>query len=81
MRYWKYCSSEFTTWLSDGGTPVNVANSNGQVVQLRDNQIFRPSLTSSTNRIAYANNMIPEAEFSPAAVALLNFSRGPIVRD
>ncbi len=60
-----------------GGTPINVTNSNGQVVQLRDNQVFRPSLTSSTNRIAYANNMIPQAEFSPAAVALLKLLPGP----
>lgn len=55
-----------------GGTAVNVTNSNGQVIQLRDNQIFRPSFTSSTNRIAYANNMIPQNEFNPAAVAVLN---------
>lgn len=55
-----------------GGTAVNVTNSNGQMVQLRDGQIFRPSLTSSTSRIAYTNNIIPQAEFNPAARAILN---------
>lgn len=55
-----------------GGTAVNVTNSNGQVIQLRDNQIFRPSFTSATNRIAYANNIVPQGEFNPAAVAVLN---------
>ncbi|MEJ7861699.1 MAG: TonB-dependent receptor [Pyrinomonadaceae bacterium] len=55
-----------------GGTAVNVTNSNGQVVQLRDGQIFRPSLTSSTSRIAYTNNIIPQAELNPAARAVFN---------
>ncbi|MEP6703192.1 MAG: TonB-dependent receptor [Acidobacteriota bacterium] len=59
-----------------GGSAVNVTNSAGQTVQLRDNMIFRPSLTSSTTRIAYANNMIPQSEFSPVARAL--FSRLPL---
>jgi len=55
-----------------GGNPVSVTNSNGQIVQLRDGQIFRPSLTSSTSRIAYTNNVIPTGEISPAARALFN---------
>ncbi len=55
-----------------GATAVNDTNSNGQVVQRRDGQIFRPSLTSSTTRIAYANNIIPQSEFNPAARAILN---------
>jgi outer membrane receptor protein involved in Fe transport len=57
---------------STGGTAVNVTNSSGQIVQLRDGQIFRPSLTSASSRIAYANNIIPQAEFNPAARAILN---------
>lgn len=60
-----------------GGTAVNVTNSNGQVVQLRDNQIFRPSLASATNRIAYTNNIIPQAEFNPAAAAIFKLLPTP----
>lgn len=55
-----------------GATPVTDVDSNGQTIQRRDNQIYRPSLASSTTRIAYANNIIPQAEFSPAARALFN---------
>ncbi len=55
-----------------GGTPVMDTNTNGQMQQRRDNQIYRPSLTSSTNRIAYANNIIPQVEFNPAARAIFN---------
>ena len=55
-----------------GATAVNDTNSNGQTVQRRDGQIYRPSLTSATTRIAYANNIIPQAELSPAARAILN---------
>ncbi|MDQ3179986.1 MAG: carboxypeptidase regulatory-like domain-containing protein, partial [Acidobacteriota bacterium] len=55
-----------------GSNPVNAVNSLGQTIQVRDGQIFRPSLASSSSRIAYAGNIIPQAEFSPAARAILN---------
>ncbi len=55
-----------------GATAVNVTNSGGQIIQLRDGQIFRPSLTSSTSRIAYAGNIIPQTEINPAARAVFN---------
>ncbi len=61
-----------TAGCPTGATPVSDTNSNGQTAQRRDGQIFRPSLTSATTRIAYANNIIPQAEFNPAARALLN---------
>ncbi|MDQ3258457.1 MAG: carboxypeptidase regulatory-like domain-containing protein [Acidobacteriota bacterium] len=55
-----------------GATRVLDMSSNGQMIQRRDNQIYRPSLTSSTTRIAYADNIIPQAEFNPAARAIFN---------
>jgi outer membrane receptor protein involved in Fe transport len=55
-----------------GATPVNDTNNLGQPQQRRDGQIYRPTLTSSTTRVAYANNIIPAAEFNPAARALFN---------
>ncbi|MEO6655130.1 MAG: carboxypeptidase regulatory-like domain-containing protein, partial [Pyrinomonadaceae bacterium] len=55
-----------------GATPVNDTNNLGALQQRRDGQIYRPSLTTSTNRIAYANNIIPMAETSPAARAIFN---------
>ncbi len=55
-----------------GTVPLTATNTSGQVIQVRDGQIFRPSLTSASNRIAYANNIIPQAEFNPAARAILN---------
>jgi outer membrane receptor protein involved in Fe transport len=55
-----------------GGNPITDINTNGQMQQRRDGQIYRPSLASSTTRIAYANNMIPQAEVNPAARAIFN---------
>jgi len=59
-----------------GSNPVTAVNNLGQTVQVRDGQIFRPSLTSSSARIAYANNMIPQTEFSPAARAIFGLLPG-----
>lgn len=39
-------------------------------MQLRDGMIFRPSVTSSTSRVAHVGNIIPAGEISPAARAL-----------
>ncbi len=55
-----------------GSNPLTATNTSGQVIQVRDGQIFRPSLTSASNRIAYTNNIIPQSEFNPAARAILN---------
>jgi outer membrane receptor protein involved in Fe transport len=55
-----------------GFNPLTATSTTGQTIQIRDGQIFRPSLASASNRIAYANNIIPQAEFSPAARAILN---------
>lgn len=55
-----------------GTTTLNVTNTAGQTVQLRDGQIFRPTATGSTSRIAYAGNILPQAEINPAAAALFN---------
>jgi hypothetical protein len=45
---------------------ATATDTNGQVIQVRQNQIFRPGTA-----IAYANNTIPMSEFDPRAVALL----------
>ena len=72
------CVSGTTTVLSStpgcpaGATAVMDTNNLGQMQQRRNGQIYRPSLTSSTTRIAYANNIIPQAEFNPAARAVFN---------
>ena len=50
-----------------GNTPVMVTDTNGNLIQVRQNQIFRPS----DNR-AYANNIIPRADVDFRAIALLN---------
>lgn len=50
-----------------GNTPVMVTDTNGNLIQARQNQIFRPS----DNR-AYAGNIIPRADVDPRAIALLN---------
>ncbi len=55
-----------------GATAVTDTNNLGATQQRRDGQIYRPSLTSSTVRIAYANNIVPAGEISPAARGLLN---------
>lgn len=46
--------------------PVNVTDTNGNVIQARVGQIFRPS-----DHRAYAGNLIPTNTFDPAAALLL----------
>lgn len=46
--------------------PVNVTDTNGNAIQARVGQIFRPS-----DHRAYAGNLIPTNTFDPAAAALL----------
>ena len=46
--------------------PVNVTDTNGNTIQARAGQIFRPS-----DHRAYAGNMIPTNTFDPAAARLL----------
>lgn len=46
--------------------PVNVTDTNGNTIQARVGQIFRPS-----DHRAYAGNLIPTNTFDPAAAALL----------
>ena len=47
-------------------TPLLVTDTNGGIVQARQNQVFRPS-----DGRAYANNVIPSAEIDPRSRALL----------
>lgn len=56
----------FTTTAA-GNTPVMVTDTSGNLIQVRQNQIFR----QSDNR-AYANNIIPRADVDFRAIALLN---------
>ncbi|MEK7857003.1 MAG: TonB-dependent receptor, partial [Acidobacteriota bacterium] len=55
-----------------GSTTLTVMDTAGQTVQLRDGQIYRPTATGSTNRVAYAGNIIPQSEINPAVAALFN---------
>jgi Carboxypeptidase regulatory-like domain len=48
------------------GNPVNVIDTNGNTIQARVGQIFRPS-----DRRAYAGNQIPANTFDPVATQLL----------
>jgi hypothetical protein len=50
-----------------GNTPVNITDTNGNMIQARRGQLFRPG-----DRRAYAGNVIPVATFDPVAAALLN---------
>ncbi|HEX8116933.1 MAG TPA: TonB-dependent receptor, partial [Pyrinomonadaceae bacterium] len=54
------------TTTAAGNTPVNVTDTNGNTIQARVGQLFRPG-----DRRAYAGNVIPVAGFDPAAAALL----------
>ncbi|MEO7674111.1 MAG: TonB-dependent receptor [Pyrinomonadaceae bacterium] len=60
-----------------GSNPVNAVSNLGQTIQVREGQIYRPSLASSSTRIAYANNIIPQSEFNPAATAIFALLPGP----
>lgn len=55
------------TTTAAGNTPINVTDTNGNVIQARVGQLFRPG-----DRRAYAGNVIPVATFDPVAAALLN---------
>ena len=55
----------FTT-AAAGNTPVFVTDTNGNQIQARQSQIFRPA-----DGRAYANNIIPRADVDPRAIALL----------
>ena len=46
--------------------PVNVTDTNGNTIQARVGQIFRPS-----DHLAYAGNLIPATTFDPVAASLL----------
>src|SRR5262245_57792644 len=47
-------------------TPVNITDTNGNVIQARIGQIFRP-----TDHLAYAGNQVPVNTFDPAPALLL----------
>jgi hypothetical protein len=47
-------------------TPLNVTDTNGNVIQARAGMVFRPS-----DGRAYVGNIIPQTDFDPIAVALL----------
>lgn len=53
-----------------GATPITVTNTNNQIIQAQNGQLFRQSSVAA-NRLAYAGNIIPTAEFDPAARAIL----------
>ncbi|HEU4433574.1 MAG TPA: TonB-dependent receptor [Pyrinomonadaceae bacterium] len=47
-------------------TPLNVTDTNGNVIQARAGMVFRP-----TDGRAYVGNIIPQTDFDPIALALL----------
>ncbi len=59
-------SSGAVTTTATGNTPVLVIDTNGNSIQVRQNQIFRP-----TDKAAYAGNIIPTSDFDAAARILL----------
>ncbi|HEY8459280.1 MAG TPA: carboxypeptidase regulatory-like domain-containing protein, partial [Blastocatellia bacterium] len=52
---------------TDTGVPINVIDTNGNTIQARVGQIFRPG-----DKRAYAGNIIPLADFDPVARRLLD---------
>ncbi|HWO01709.1 MAG TPA: carboxypeptidase regulatory-like domain-containing protein [Blastocatellia bacterium] len=54
------------TTVPEGNTPVNVIDTNGNTIQARVGQIFRPA-----DKRAYAGNMVPIAAFDSTASQLL----------
>jgi len=54
------------TTSSSGNAPVNITNTNGNIIQARTGQLFRP-----TDHLAYAGNLIPTSSFDPVASSLL----------
>ena len=59
-------SSGAVTTTATGNTPITVTDTNGASIQVRQNQIFRPS-----DKLAYAGNIVPLADFDAAALRLL----------
>jgi hypothetical protein len=59
-------SSGAVTTIAAGNTPIMITDTNGNSIQVRQNQIFRP-----TDRLAYAGNIIPTADFDATARLLL----------
>lgn len=66
LPIFRTAAGAFTTTAA-GNTPVMVLDTNGNLIQVRQNQIFRPA----DNR-AYVNNIIPRADVDFRAIALLN---------
>src|SRR5262249_15115139 len=54
------------TTVATGNTPIMVTDTNGNQIQVRQNQIFRPS-----DKRAYVNNIIPLSDFDATARTLL----------
>jgi hypothetical protein len=54
------------TTTASGNSPVNVTDTNGNVIQARTGQLFRPS-----DHLAYAGNLVPTSSFDPVASLLL----------
>lgn len=54
------------TPVATGNSPILLTDTEGRSVQARTGQIFRP-----TDRLAYAGNRIPTAQFDPVAARLL----------
>jgi hypothetical protein len=54
------------TTTATGNTPITITDTNDNVTQARNGQIFRPS-----DKRAYAGNVIPQAEFDAIAKQLL----------
>jgi Carboxypeptidase regulatory-like domain/TonB dependent receptor len=59
-------ASGAVTTTAIGNTPILVTDTNGNQIQARQNQIFRPS-----DKLAYAGNIIPAADLDASALRLL----------
>ncbi len=59
-------STGAVTTTATGNTPITITDTNGNAVQARNGQIFRPS-----DKRVYAGNVIPLAEFDATAKQLL----------
>ncbi len=59
-------SAGAVTTTAAGNTPILITDTNGNQIQVRQNQIFRP-----TDKLAYAGNIIPTADFDSTARLLL----------
>ena len=60
-------TSGAVTTTATGNTPITVTDTNNNQIQVRQNQIFRPS-----DKRAYAGNIIPATDFDATARILLN---------